>query len=146
MLVLGTMPSPKSREVGFYYGHAQNRFWPVLAALFDAPVPTTNEERTHLVLDHGIALWDVLAACDIEGASDTSIAHAQPNDLSRVLDAAPIAHVFTTGTKAWSLYQRFHAPLYPDLPATPLPSTSAANARMRTHDLTCAYRTILDVI
>ena len=68
ILVLGTMPSPKSREIGFYYGHPQNRFWRVLATLFDEPVPENNAERTDLLLRHHIALWDVLASCDIEGA------------------------------------------------------------------------------
>lgn len=140
VLVLGTMPSPASREVGFYYGHPQNRFWRVLAELFGAPVPATNEERAALALSHGIALWDVLASCEIEGASDASIKNAQPNDLSRVLDAAPIRAVFTTGAKAAALYRRFDAPLFPDLPHTALPSTSPANARMRLPELVEAYR------
>jgi hypoxanthine-DNA glycosylase len=139
VLVLGTMPSPASRAVHFYYGHPQNRFWRVLARLFDEPVPSDNDERTKLVLAHGIALWDVLASCDIAGAQDASIRNACPNDLARVIDAAPIAHVFTTGGKAASFYRRFDAERWPDLPFTPLPSTSAANARMSLDDLVDAY-------
>ncbi len=139
VLVLGTMPSPASRAVRFYYGHPQNRFWRVLARLFDEPVPSDNDERTKLVLAHGIALWDVLASCDIAGAQDASIRNARPNDLARVIDAAPIAHVFTTGGKAASFYRRFDAKRWPDLPFTPLPSTSAANARMSLDDLVGAY-------
>lgn len=139
-LVLGTMPSPKSREIGFYYGHPQNRFWRVIASLWDEPVPSTNEERTSLVLSHCIALWDVIASCEIAGASDASIAHAQPNDLSRILDAAPIEAVFTTGTKASQLYERLCASSFPDLAHIALPSTSPANARMRLDDLVTAYK------
>lgn len=139
VLVLGTMPSPVSRAQRFYYGHPQNRFWRVLAELFDEPVPTDNDERARLVLAHGIALWDVLASCDIAGAQDASIRNARPNDLARVIDAAPIARVFTTGAKAAGFYRRFDAKRWPDLPLTPLPSTSAANARMSLADLVRAY-------
>ena len=97
MLVLGTMPSPKSREVGFYYGHPQNRFWKVLAALFDEPEPCGNEERTAFLLAHRIALWDVLASCTIVGASDASIADPVPNDLRRVASVARLDAVFHHG-------------------------------------------------
>ena len=146
VLVLGTMPSPASREIGFYYGHPQNRFWKVLAALFDEPVPATNEERTALVLAHRIALWDVLASCTIEGASDASIKNAVPNDLSIIVDAAPIEAVFTTGAKAAALFRRFDAALAERLPHTALPSTSPANARMRTADLVTAYQPLRDAL
>ena len=100
VLVLGTMPSPKSREAAFFYGHPQNRFWRVVAALFDEPVPEDNAERADLLLRHHIALWDVLESCDIRGASDASIANARPNDLSRVLGKAPVRRVFCTGAAA----------------------------------------------
>lgn len=89
VLVLGTMPSPASRTAGFYYGHPQNRFWKVLGALWDEHEPLGVEGRTAFLLAHRIAVWDVLAACDIEGASDASIAHAVPNDLRVVIDHAP---------------------------------------------------------
>ena len=121
MLVLGTMPSPRSREGGFYYGHPRNRFWNVLAELFDEPVPATNERKRDFALRHHIALWDVLAACDIEGASDASIANAQANDLGRVLEAAPIEAVFCTGAKAAELYARLSEDAT-GMPATRLPS------------------------
>lgn len=139
VLVLGTMPSPRSREVGFYYGHPQNRFWRVMAALWNEPVPATNEERAALALRHRVALWDVIASCEIAGASDASIAHAQPNDLARIIDTVPIATVFTTGSKAAQLYERLCAPTFPDLPHIALPSTSGANARMQLDDLVKAY-------
>ena len=106
VLVLGTMPSPKSREAAFFYGHPQNRFWRVLAALFDEPVPEDNAERADLLLRHHIALWDVLESCDIRGASDASIANPHPNDLSRVLEKAPVRRVFCTGAAAGRYYAK----------------------------------------
>ena len=94
VLVLGSFPSPKSREQGFFYGHPQNRMWKVLARLFDEPVPVTVERRRDLLLRHGIAMWDVLASCTIEGASDSSIRNAAPNDLRPIFEVADIHAVF----------------------------------------------------
>lgn len=142
VLVLGSMPSPKSREVGFYYGHPQNRFWRVLAALFDEPLATTNERRRDQLLRHHIALWDVLASCEIEGASDASIGDAVPNDLMRVLDAAPIEAVFCTGAKAAELYGR-HCAATTGIPCVKLPSTSPANAAVKLDELVMAYGAML---
>ena len=138
-LVLGTMPSPASRAVGFYYGHPQNRFWRVVAALWDEPVPATTQERAAFALRHRFALWDVLASCDIFGAQDATIERPAPNDLARITEHAPIETVFTTGAKAAQLYRTMSAPQLPDLPHIALPSTSSANARMRLHDLVRAY-------
>lgn len=142
VLVLGSMPSPKSREVGFYYGHPQNRFWRVLAELFDEPMATTNERRRDQLLRHHIALWDVLASCTIEGASDASIVDAVPNDLGRILDAAPIEAVFCTGTKAADLYTKLIEPAT-GLPCVKLPSTSPANAAVQLPELVEAYSALL---
>lgn len=138
VLVLGTMPSPKSREVRFYYGNPQNRFWRVMASLWQEPVPETNDERRDLCLRHHVALWDVLASCTIAGASDASIRDPVPNDVGRVLSSAPITHVFCTGGTATRLYQRLIEPVS-GVPCTGLPSTSPANARMRLGDLVVAY-------
>lgn len=138
VLLLGTMPSPASREQGFYYGHPQNRFWRVLAAIFDEPVPRTIEEKREMLLRHHIALWDVLASCENEGASDASIRDAQPNDLARIFDAADIRAVFATGTKAGDLYRKLIEPTL-GVPCTTLPSTSPANAKMKLADLADAY-------
>ena len=138
VLLLGTMPSPASREQGFYYGHPQNRFWRVLAAIFDEPAPRTIEEKRDMLLRHHIALWDVLASCEIEGASDASIRDAQPNDLARIFDAADIRAVFATETKAGELYRKLIEPTL-DAPCTTLPSTSPANAKMKLADLVDAY-------
>ena len=139
VLILGTFPSPKSREFGFFYGHPQNRFWRILAALFDEPLPETIDEKRDFLFRHHIALWDVVAQCDIEGASDASIRNAQSNNLSRILDAAPIRAIFTTGTKAGELYHRLCEP-QTGIAATILPSPSSANARMKLPDLVTTYR------
>lgn len=138
VLLLGTMPSPASREQGFYYGHPQNRFWRVLGAIFDEPAPQTIEEKRDMLLRHHIALWDVLASCEIEGASDASIRDAQPNDLARIFDVADIRAVFATGTKAGELYHKLVEPTL-GVPCTTLPSTSPANAKMKLDDLADAY-------
>lgn len=143
ILMLGTMPSPKSRENGFYYSHPQNRFWPVLAAVLGDKPPKNNEERQEFLYRHNIALWDVLHSCSIEGASDSSIRNPVPNDIARVLKAAPIRAVFTTGKKADELYRRYCLP-QTGMQAICLPSTSPANiGRFPFAELASAYRCIL---
>lgn len=142
LLMLGTMPSPKSREQGFFYGHPQNRFWKVLATVFSAPVPKSIPEKRAFLLEHRIALWDVLASCQIEGASDASIRNPKPNDLRRILDRAPIERIFCTGAKAAQLYRRLCEPTT-GIPCLQLPSTSPANAAMRLDDLIEVYRSAL---
>ena len=106
VLLLGTMPSPKSREAGFYYAHPQNRFWRVLAALWGEETPAGTQERLAFARRHHIALWDVLRACSIEGADDGSIRQPEVNDLRQVLERADIRAIFTTGAKAAALYKR----------------------------------------
>lgn len=138
VLILGTLPSPKSREYGCYYGHPQNRFWRTVAAVYDEAVPQTVAERRNFARRHHMALWDVLASCDICGAQDSSIRNATPNDLSRILTAADIRAVFTTGQKAKQLYDRL---IYPTLAkeAVALPSTSPANCAVGFEKLVEAY-------
>ena len=125
VLILGSIPSPKSREQGFYYMHPQNRFWRMLCAVLGEDVPTDIEGRKAVCLRHGIALWDVLESCEIKGASDASIKNAVPNPLDRVFASADIQAVFTTGKKAHALYCRFFSDN--GYPAICLPSTSPAN-------------------
>ncbi|MBQ3500473.1 MAG: DNA-deoxyinosine glycosylase, partial [Oscillospiraceae bacterium] len=139
------MPSPKSRELGFYYSHPRNRFWPVLAKIFGEDIPETPEEKANFVLRHKIALWDVLAECDIEGASDSSIKNAVPNDISIILNSADIKAVFTTGATAAKFYKKFIEP-ESKIPAIALPSTSPANAKVKFEELVEEYRKILDYI
>lgn len=127
ILILGTFPSVKSREEGFYYGHPQNRFWKVIAWLTKEEIPVTREEKKRLLLRHGIALWDVIKSCDITGSSDSSIRNVVPADLSVILDAAPIEKIYANGGKAYELYQKYSYPLTERV-ITKLPSTSPANA------------------
>lgn len=126
ILVLGTMPSPQSVRNGFYYSHPQNRFWPLLSALLNEPLPHTPEEKAALVLKHGIALWDVLAECEIKGASDASIRKPVPNDFTRILGSTRIDSIYTTGKTAYKLFQKHVAPII-GRNAVCLPSTSPAN-------------------
>lgn len=150
ILVLGSMPSPKSREAAFYYMHPRNRFWPVLERVLADPADpldvagVTSESRRAFALRHHVALWDVIASCDIAGASDASIRNPVPNDLTAILGDAPIGRILTTGMTAARLYRRLIAPRLAsagfDVPMTPLPSTSPANARMGLDALVAAYR------
>lgn len=142
VLILGTIPSPKSRETGFYYNHPQNRFWKVMAALFNEPLPESNTAKEALVLEHGIALWDVLSECTIEGASDGSIAECVPNNIASILSKAPIEVIFCTGAKATELYQKYCEP-QTRRPCIRLASTSPANAAKSLDQLIEEYRQIL---
>lgn len=145
ILILGTMPSPKSRELGFYYSHPRNRFWPVLAKIFGEDVPETPEKKADFCLLHKIALWDVLRECDIEGASDSSIKNAVPNDLSVILNSADIKAVFTTGATAARLYKKY-LEQETGIAAISLPSTSPANAKMSPEELVGNYKIILEYL
>lgn len=146
ILILGTMPSPKSRENRFYYGHPQNRFWKILADIFDEPVLLSSAEKTAFLHRHHIALWDVLASCEIKGADDSSIRKAVPNDLSLIFSRCSIHGVFTNGQKASALYRKYFGSDC-SVPHISLPSTSPANCRSwTTGSLTEAYRVILDYL
>ena len=141
VLILGSFPSVKSRETGFFYGHAQNRFWRVTAAVFGCPVPATIPEKRAFLLKNRIALWDVLAACDIDGSADASIRDVCPNDLAPILAAAPNTRIFTNGAAADALYTHWQLPIV-GIPAVRLPSTSPANAAWSLERLIDAWRVI----
>jgi len=145
ILILGTMPSPKSREVGFYYSHPQNRFWKTISEILDVKCPVTIEEKTHLLQSNRIALWDVLASCKITGADDNSIKDAKANDFTQLFAECSIKAVFTTGKKATDLFKRYCADKYGFGPIY-LPSTSPANCRMSQQELTSAFKVIWDVL
>lgn len=128
ILILGSFPSVKSRESKFYYGHPQNRFWKVIALVYGEIVPETIEEKKTFLKQHHIALWDVIASCEIIGSSDSSIQNAVPNDISWILSKSKISHIFINGGKAFTLFQRyFKEEILP--PVIKLPSTSPANAQ-----------------
>ena len=117
----------KSREGQFYYHHPQNRFWKVLAKICKTEPPATIAAKKAMLLEHGIAIWDVVQSCDIIGSSDSSIKNVTPADLSVILRQAPVKTIFLNGGKAWDLYQKYCAGMT-ELPAVNLPSTSPANA------------------
>ncbi|MGN0478623.1 MAG: DNA-deoxyinosine glycosylase [Hominenteromicrobium sp.] len=142
ILILGSFPSVKSREGEFFYHHPQNRFWRVLAAVYGCEAPASVEEKRAFLLRHGAALWDVIASCEITGSSDASIRNAVPNDVSRILRAADIQHVYTNGQTAHRLYRQYLADGV-RLPETALPSTSPANAAWSLERLAGTWRVIL---
>lgn len=127
LLILGTFPSVKSRQQGFFYGHPQNRFWKLLAMLTNADIPSGIAEKKALLLNNKIAIWDVIESCDIIGSSDSSIRNVIPCDISQILNHAPIEAIFGNGAKACALYERYLRP-QTGRPIEKLPSTSPANA------------------
>ena len=127
ILILGSFPSVKSREEGFFYGHKQNRFWKVISAVYNEEEPKTIEEKKALLLRNHIALWDVIKSCDIVGSSDSSISNVVANDLSVILDVADIKAIYVNGKTALKYYEKYTEPVI-KRPAICLPSTSPANA------------------
>ena len=128
ILILGTFPSVKSREYGFYYGHPRNRFWKLIADLTnDEKIPESVEEKKELLIRGKIALWDVIKSCDIQGSSDASITNAIPNDLSRITEFADIKQIYANGEKAYKIYMK-HCYENTGREIVKLPSTSPANA------------------
>ena len=128
VLLLGSFPSIKSREAAFFYGHPQNRFWSVLAEIFGEAAPQSIEEKKSLALRRGVALWDVIAQCEITGSSDASITDVVPNDMSQILNAADIRAIFCNGSTAYTYYNKY-CRAQTGREAIALPSTSPANAR-----------------
>ena len=143
ILILGSLPSVKSRENQFYYGHPQNRFWKVLAQLLQCQVPQTVEEKKAMLLGHHIAIWDVIRQCDIIGSSDSSIRNVIPNDMNQILEHAPIRAIYANGNKAYELYQKHCYPVC-QRKIIKLPSTSPANAAYQLPRLLEAWQVILE--
>ena len=141
ILILGSFPSVKSREQGFFYGHPQNRFWRVTAAVFGCPVPQTVPEKRAFLLDNHIALWDVIASCEITGSSDSSIKNVQPNPILPILQKTGITRIFVNGGTAAKYYEKYQLPVT-GIPAVKLPSTSPANAAWSVEKLVDAWKII----
>lgn len=142
ILILGSFPSVKSREQGFYYGNPQNRFWKVISGVMKRPTPETVGEKRMFLLSNGIALWDVIESCSITGSDDNSIRDVVPADLSILLNNAPIERIYTNGLKAHMLYRK-HCEPKTGIPAISLPSTSPANAAWSVERLIEAWNIIL---
>ncbi len=141
ILILGSFPSVKSREQHFFYGHKQNRFWRVVAQVFDCAVPESIEQKREMLLTHHVAVWDVIASCEITGSSDASIRDVIPNDLSVILSQADIQAIYTNGGKAQELYRKYIFPVN-GREAVSLPSTSPANAGYSLQRLVEAWKVI----
>ncbi len=134
ILILGSFPSVKSREDAFFYAHPRNRFWKMLADVFGETTPCTTDDKKQFLLRHNIALWDVIARCEVTGSSDASIRNAEPNQLELVLRQAKIEKIIVNGTTAYKYYQKYQYPVT-GIEAVCLPSTSPANARMDEREL-----------
>lgn len=141
ILILGSFPSVKSREEGFFYGHKQNRFWKVVSRVFEEEEPKTIEEKKALLLRNHIAVWDVIAGCDIEGSSDSTIKNVRPNDLSTILDNAQIKAIYVNGKTAEKYYKKYIEKSI-NRKAVCLPSTSPANAAWSIEKLLDTWRCI----
>ena len=135
LLILGTIPSPSSRKNEFYYMHPQNRFWPVMQKIFDVEFkyknnegPKAINERKEFLLNHDIALWDVIKSCDIIGAGDSSIKNAKGNDFQEIFKKSNITKVFCTGSTAFKYWKQLCKDKY-KVKAYYLPSTSPANQK-----------------
>ena len=135
ILILGSFPSVKSREQMFFYGHPQNRFWKVISAVFDSELPKTIDEKREFLLSNKIALWDVIASCDIVGSSDISIKNVVANDLTQILKSADIKKIFVNGKTAEKYYNKYIKDTI-NKEAVCLPSTSPANAMWSIEKLT----------
>ena len=143
ILILGSFPSVKSRKNNFYYGHPQNRFWKVLAKIFEVEVPQTIEEKKEFLLEHHIAVWDVIESCTIIGSSDSSIKDVVVNDFSKVLENSEIETIYVNGGKAYELYHKY-AEKQTGMEAVKLPSTSPANAAWSLERLCEAWGIIIN--
>jgi len=140
-LILGSFPSVKSREQMFFYGHPQNRFWKVISTVFESNVPETVEEKKRLLYENGIALWDVIASCEITGSSDSSIRDVKVNDLSKILNEADIRQIFVNGKTAEKYFKKYiKSQINRD--AICLPSTSPANATWSVERLSEEWKVI----
>ena len=145
VLILGSFPSVKSREQNFFYGHPQNRFWKVVSAVMDTDTPVTIEEKSNFLHENHIALWDVIASCDITGSSDSSIKNVVANDLTDILKNADIRQIFVNGKTAEKYYNKYIRNTI-GREAVCLPSTSPANAGWRVEKLVDAWSVIKEYL
>ena len=144
ILILGSFPSVKSREQQFFYGHPQNRFWKVIAALYGEEPPADIPQKKELILNHGLALWDSIASCVVTGSSDASIRDVQPNDLRIILDRCPIERIYCNGRKSHEMYEKYIRP-GTGREAACLPSTSPANAQWSLEKLIEAWSVLKEI-
>jgi hypoxanthine-DNA glycosylase len=139
ILILGSFPSVKSREEGFFYGHIQNRFWKVISSIFHTELPKSIEEKKKLLLDNKIAVWDVIKSCEITGSSDNTIKNVTANDISLILNSAKIEKIIVNGKTAEKFYNKYILNKI-NRKAICLPSTSPANATWTFEKLVEAWK------
>lgn len=142
ILILGTMPSVISREVGFYYAHPQNRFWKIFEVIFNTNLSSIEKKIEFLEHNH-IAIWDTIESCYIKGSSDSSIKNIKVNDINRIIKNAPIKCVFCTGQKSYNLFKKYFKV---NIPVIALPSPSSANATYSLEKLVQEYKIILNYL
>lgn len=140
-LILGSFPSVKSRETMFFYGHPQNRFWKVIAGIYNDKLPLSIEEKKAIILNHNLALWDSIHSCTITGSSDSSVKNVAPNDISGIINGSKINRIFCNGTLSYTMYMKY---IYPTtrLTAVKLPSTSPANAAYSLEKLISEWKSL----
>ena len=127
LLILGSFPSVKSRKIQFYYGNKQNRFWRILCSYFGEDIPKSVEEKREFLLNHRIALWDIVTECEIEGSKDDTIKNFKVADIKTLLQNSKIKYIILNGSKAYSIFNEYYSDIA--IPYKKLPSTSPANTR-----------------
>ncbi len=131
MLILGTFPSVKSREAGFYYSHPRNAFWRIISELYSRGEELDGtESKKAVLLENRVALWDVCETCDVKNSADSTIRRVVFNDIAGFVRGTRIRALFFNGAKAEQLFERYLRETETDigLPCVRLPSTSPANA------------------
>ncbi|MGP1544134.1 MAG: DNA-deoxyinosine glycosylase [Candidatus Fimenecus sp.] len=146
ILILGSFPSVKSREVKFFYGHPQNRFWNVVSAIYDYPVPKTVDEKKIFLKNNHIALWDVIYSCEIKGSSDISIKNVLPNNLDLIFNKAKIQKIYLNGKTSEKYFMKYQSEKYSHIYFETLPSTSPANAIWNLEKLISKWKIIKDIV
>lgn len=139
ILILGSFPSVKSREIQFYYGHPRNRFWKIISEIFNSPFPSSKEEKISLILSNHLALWDVVGSCTITGSSDSSIGNVKVNDINRIISESEIKKIILNGSRAYDLFIK-NCRTDSNITIEKLPSTSPANAAWKTDKLLCIWQ------
>lgn len=145
IIVLGSFPSVKTREYGFFYGHPQNRFWKIMEVLFDCDLDKSIDERKNFMLEHNIAMWDTIYACDIVGSSDASIKNVVPTPLSDIVENSNIEAAFCNGATSYKYFKKYHEENL-HIKSFKLPSTSPANARYSLDDLVSEWKILLNFV
>ena len=150
ILILGSMPGIKSLEQQQYYAHSRNAFWPIMSELFDINKDLEYEQRCKNLIEHQVAVWDVLKACQRKGSLDQ---HINPktiiaNDFNSLFDQhSYIQKIFFNGTKAEQVFNQHVLPALDDsitrIPRKRLPSTSPAHAAMNFEQKLELWREIL---